>query len=149
MSSGAPTLNTKEPGQPSQGGRGRLLQRVSLRRIVAIIGGFLMIAVVSATITAALLVWHGERQIQAVDVETQVPGDVDGDGGVDILVANHGGYGAATPLELWRAGAPASGLAFATTSPVGTFMASAGGLAPASTADAASLDGAPFLCELS
>lgn len=39
---------------------------------------------VSTTITAAALVWYGEQQIAKVDVETQVPGDMDGDGAVDI-----------------------------------------------------------------
>ena len=38
----------------------------------------------TATVTAAALVWYGEQQIAKVDVETQVPGDVDGDGSVDI-----------------------------------------------------------------
>ena len=45
---------------------------------------FLTICVVSTTITAAALVWYGEQQIDKVDVETQVPGDMDGDGAVDI-----------------------------------------------------------------
>ncbi|MPZ71927.1 MAG: hypothetical protein GEU74_01645 [Nitriliruptorales bacterium] len=39
---------------------------------------------VVATITAAALVWYGEQQITQVEVETQVPGDSDSDGSVDI-----------------------------------------------------------------
>ena len=46
---------------------------------------FLTVCVVSTTITAAALVWYGEQQITKVDVETQVPGDTDGDGSVDIV----------------------------------------------------------------
>ena len=40
--------------------------------------------VVTTTVTAAALVFYGEQQIRQVDVETQVPGDTDGDGEVDI-----------------------------------------------------------------
>ena len=47
--------------------------------------GFLVVSLVLATVTAAALVWYGERQLGKVDVGgTQVPGDMDGDGTVDI-----------------------------------------------------------------
>ena len=36
------------------------------------------------TVTAAALVFYGEQRIRNVDVETAVPGDMDGDGTVDI-----------------------------------------------------------------
>ena len=36
------------------------------------------------TVTAAALVFYGEQRIRNVDVETAVPGDMDGDGSVDI-----------------------------------------------------------------
>jgi LCP family protein required for cell wall assembly len=45
---------------------------------------FLAGTTVLATITAAALVWYGDRQITEIAVETQVPGDSDGDGTVDI-----------------------------------------------------------------
>jgi len=80
----APTLSPQDFGPPLTGGRRRTPGRLSWTRVIAVVAGFMVVAVVSATITAALLVWHGQRQITAVDVETQVPGDLDGDGGVDI-----------------------------------------------------------------
>lgn len=43
-----------------------------------------MVSAVTATTTAAVLVWYGERQIENVEVETAMPGDTDGDGSVDI-----------------------------------------------------------------
>jgi LCP family protein required for cell wall assembly len=45
---------------------------------------FLLLSTITATATAAVLVWYGDRQIDNVDVETQLPGDTDGDGDVDI-----------------------------------------------------------------
>ena len=66
------------------GGRRRAPGRLDWRRIGLGLVAFLTICVVSTTITAAALVWYGEQQISRVDVETQVPGDVDGDGAVDI-----------------------------------------------------------------
>ena len=48
------------------------------------IAGFLVASLVMATVTAAALVWYGERHLGKLDVTTQVPGDMDGDGTVDI-----------------------------------------------------------------
>ena len=45
---------------------------------------FLMVSAITATATAAILVWYGDRQIDDVAVETELPGDSDGDGSVDI-----------------------------------------------------------------
>ena len=45
---------------------------------------FLAVSTVTATATAAVLVWYGDRQIENVQVETEVPGDTDGDGSVDL-----------------------------------------------------------------
>ena len=42
-----------------------------------------MLAVL-ATVVLAGLVWYGDRQISKTDVETQLPGDMDGDGDVDV-----------------------------------------------------------------
>jgi LCP family protein required for cell wall assembly len=66
------------------GGRRRTPGRIDWRRIALALVAFVAIVTVSTTITAAALVWYGEQQIAKVDVETQVPGDVDGDGSVDI-----------------------------------------------------------------
>ena len=48
------------------------------------IAGFLVASLVMATVTAAALVWYGERHLGKLDVATQIPGDMDGDGTVDI-----------------------------------------------------------------
>jgi LCP family protein required for cell wall assembly len=67
------------------GGRRRHPGRIDWRRILVFIAGFLVASLVMATVTAAALVWYGERQLGKVDVGgTQVPGDMDGDGDVDI-----------------------------------------------------------------
>jgi LCP family protein required for cell wall assembly len=50
---------------------------------VALVASLTVLAVL-AVVTAAGLVWYGDRQIGKVDVETAVPGDMDGDGSVDI-----------------------------------------------------------------
>ena len=67
------------------GGRRRAPGRLDWRRIAVFSVAFVTICLVSTTITAAALVWYGEQQITQVDVETQVPGDMDGDGSVDIV----------------------------------------------------------------
>jgi LCP family protein required for cell wall assembly len=66
------------------GGRHRRPGSLNWRRIGILCVAFLTASAVTATATAGVLVWYGERQIESVDVETAVPGDVDGDGSIDI-----------------------------------------------------------------
>ena len=84
MPPGAPQAATGEFGPPLSGGRHRRPGSLNWRRITVFCAAFLAVSLVTATGTAAVLVWYGERQIESVDVETAVPGDSDGDGSVDI-----------------------------------------------------------------
>ena len=54
-------------------------RRRAFKIIVAIVAALVLLA----AITAAALTWYSDRQIDALDVETQIPGDTDGDGIVD------------------------------------------------------------------
>ena len=67
-----------------QGGRRRHPGKFNWRRIGLFLVAFVTVCAVTATVTAAALVWYGEQQIAEVNVETQLPGDTDGDGSIDI-----------------------------------------------------------------
>ena len=54
------------------------------RRVGLFLVAFLTVCAITTTVGAAALLWYGEQQIKKVAVETQVPGDMDGDGTVDI-----------------------------------------------------------------
>ena len=67
------------------GGRHRRPGRPNWRRIGVLCAAFVAWSSVPATATAAILLWYGERQIDQVDVDTDKPGDIDGDGTVDVV----------------------------------------------------------------
>ena len=66
------------------GGRRRTPGTLDWRRIGLVSFLIVLGCTVTATIVAAGLVWYGERNISNVDVETAQPGDIDGDGTVDV-----------------------------------------------------------------
>ena len=52
--------------------------------MVLFLVAFVTVCTVTTTVTAAALLWYGEQRISKVDVETAAPGDLDGDGDVDV-----------------------------------------------------------------
>lgn len=84
MPAGAQAVKPGDFGPPLAGGRHRPLGKLNWRRIGLFSVAFVTVCAVLATVTVAGLVWYGDRQIASVDVETQAPGDVDGDGDVDL-----------------------------------------------------------------
>ena len=65
------------------GGRRRRPGSINWRGISTLLTAFIALSAVTASATAGVLVWYGERQIGQVQVETDQPGDTDGDGDVD------------------------------------------------------------------
>ena len=80
----AQTVKSGDFGPPLSGGRRRLPGTFNWRRIGVFSVAFVTACAVLATVTAAALVWYGDSQIGNVDVEVAAPGDVDGDGTVDV-----------------------------------------------------------------
>ncbi len=84
MPTGAHTVKSGEFGPALSGGLPRRPGTVNWRRVGVFSVAFVTLCAVLATVTVAGLVWYGDEQIAAVDVETKAPGDTDGDGTVDI-----------------------------------------------------------------
>ncbi|HVM18872.1 MAG TPA: LCP family protein [Egibacteraceae bacterium] len=68
-----PTAMPTDPASPNRRRRRRV------KGAVAIVVVLLLVAAAAV----ATLLWYGDRQIGTLDVETQIPGDTDGDGVVD------------------------------------------------------------------
>lgn len=84
MPAGAQPATPGDFGPPLGGGRHRQPGKISWRRIgLAFVGSAAVLAVL-ATVTLAGLVWYGDRQISKTNVDTEMPGDMDGDGDVDV-----------------------------------------------------------------
>lgn len=85
MASGAVPMNPGQFGPPFAGGRRRPPGRPDWRRLLVLFTAFVALGAVTATAAAAALVWYGDRRIARSDVaEVSAPGDIDGDGTVDI-----------------------------------------------------------------